>query len=146
MNFLRVNLRIKLNSFINTELESKIIEKINDTHKKINYPFKLYLWFNDDEIVSHEKLKEFVKEKLGVLPYKTIIKPLESINVSEFAWFDIVSFKDKDNDKIKSNYRFRYIYNRSEQILEGLEHFEKILFFCLKPKPKRQKRNDYEDE
>ena len=57
MNFLRVNLRIKLNSFIDTELESKIIDKINFTHKKINYPFKLYLWFKDDEVVSHEKLK-----------------------------------------------------------------------------------------
>jgi len=146
MNFLRVNLRIKLNSFIGTELEGKIIDKINDTYKKINYPFKVYLWFDNDEIISDEKLKEFVKEKLGVLPNKTIIKPLESVHLGEFAWFDIVSFEDMDNDKLKSNYRFRYIYNRSEQILEGLEYFEEILFFCLKPKPKRQKRNDYEDE
>ena len=146
MNFLRVNLRIKLNSFIGTELEGKIIDKINDTYKKINYPFKVYLWFDNDEIISDEKLKEFVKEKLGVLPNKTIIKPLESVHLGEFAWFDIVSFEDMDNDKLKSNYRFRYIYNRSEQILEGLEHFEEILTFCIKPKPKRQKRNDWEDE
>jgi|TARA_Y100001951_G_C11174435_1_gene202219 hypothetical protein len=146
MNNINVNLRIKLNSFIGTELESKIIDKINYTHKKINHPFKLYLWFDNDEIISDEKLKEFVKEKLGVLPYKTIIKPLESVHLSDFAWFDIVSFEDAGNDKLKSNYRFRYIYNRGEQILEGLEHFEEVLFFCLKPKPKRQKRNDYEDE
>ena len=146
MNLLKVNLRIKLNSFIGTELESKIIDKINYIYKKVNYPFKLYLWFDDNKIISNKKLKEFVEKRLGSLPYKTIIKPLETLNLNDFAWFDVASFQDKDNDKIKSNYRFRYIYNRSEEILEGLEYFEEVLTFCIKPKPKRQKRNDWEDE
>ena len=146
MVFLKINLRIKLNSFIGTELESRIIDKINCTHKKINHPFKLYLWFDDDKIISDKKLKEFVEKRLGSLPYKTIIKPLGTLNFNDFAWFDIVSFQDKDNDKIKFNYRFRYIYYRNNQILEGLEKFEEVLTFCIKPKPKRQKRNDYEDE
>ena len=146
MNLLKVNLRIKLNSFIGTELESKIIDKINYIYKKVNYPFKLYLWFDDNKIISNKKLKEFVEKRLGSLLYKTIIKPLKALNFNDFAWFDIVSFQDKDNDKIKSNYRFRYIYNRSEEILEGLEYFEEVLTFCIKPKPKRQKRNDWEDE
>jgi hypothetical protein len=146
MNFLKVNLRIKLDSFIGTELESKIIDKINYIYKKTNNPFKLYLWFDDNKIISNKKLKEVVEKRLGSLLYKTIIKPLKALNFNDFAWFDIVSFQDKDNDKIKSNYRFRYIYNRSEQILEGLEHFEEVLTFCIKPKPKRQKRNDWEDE
>ena len=52
MNFLKVNLRIKLDSFIGTELESKIIDKINYIYKKVNYPFKLYLWFDDNKIIS----------------------------------------------------------------------------------------------
>ena len=43
MNFLRVNLRIKLNSFIDTELESKIIDKNNFTHKKTIAIFLKYL-------------------------------------------------------------------------------------------------------
>ena len=145
MNFLKVNLRLKLDDLVGTKLENDIIDRINYIYEKVNYPFKLYLWIDDNNMVGSVKLKEFVKEKLGGLPYKTIIKPIENLNYNDFSWFDLVSNKDKDRDEINLNYRFRYIYYTEEQILKGLEKFESILSFCLKPKPKRQKRNDYED-
>ena len=143
MNFLKINLRIKLSKVAGTKLEDKIISKINYIYSKASYPFKLYLWVEGDDLGS-DKLKVFVEKKLGALPYKTIIKSVDSMNSNDFAWFDLVSYEDED--KLSSKYRFKYIYYTDENILKGLEKFEEILNFCLKPKPKRQKRNDYEDE
>ena len=41
--------------------------------------------------------------------------------------------------------RFQCIYNREEQILDGLNEFYNCAKFCTSEKPpKRQKRNDYE--
>jgi hypothetical protein len=143
MNFLKINLRIKLSKVAGTKLEDKIISKINYIYSKASYPFKLYLWVEGEDLGS-DKLKVFIEKKLGVLPYKTIIKSSDSMNSNDFAWFDLVSYEDED--KLSSKYRFKYTYYTDEGILKGLEKFEEILNFCLKPKPKRQKRNDYEDE
>ena len=46
----------------------------------------------------------------------------------------------------KQQIRFQYVYDKKEQIFEGLKQFHSTAKFCLSDKPtKKQKRNDYED-
>ena len=61
---------------------------------------------------------------------------------NDFVWYDII---DKNNANKTNRVRFQYIYNREEQILDGLNEFYNCAKFCTSEKPpKRQKRNDYE--
>ena len=46
----KISLRLKLSDFINTEIESEIMEKIDKTHNDLNIAVLLYLWFEDGEI------------------------------------------------------------------------------------------------
>ena len=48
----KLSLRLKLSDFINTEIESKVMKKINDIHNELHIAVLLNLWFDEDEITN----------------------------------------------------------------------------------------------
>lgn len=143
---LKISLRLNLSDFIGTLYESDVINIITKIYDTLQRPFKLYLWYENDEDISHKELKRFMSEYEDKLQYKTIITVGTYKNPNEFAWFDIISIKDL----LKSGcQRFQYVYNSGKDILSGLQEFKKCAEFCTSPKPtkqRKQKRNDYEDK
>ena len=137
----KLSLRLKLSDFINTELESKIMEKINNIHNELHIAVMLYLWFDEDEI-NNKDLKEFLMRWEDKLSFKTVVKQGSYIRPNDFIWFDIVPSETPHT----SNKRFEFTYITKEHILYGLEDFYNVAKFTTSEKPvKRQKRNDYED-
>tara|TARA_Y100001963_G_C6419411_1_gene282005 strand:- start:24 stop:446 length:423 start_codon:yes stop_codon:yes gene_type:complete len=137
----KLSLRLKLSDFINTELESKIMEKINNIHNELHIAVMLYLWFDEDEINSTD-LKKFLMRWETKLSFRTVVKQGSYIKPNDFIWFDIVPSETPHT----SNKRFEFTYITKEHILYGLEDFYNVAKFTTSEKPvKRQKRNDYED-
>ena len=137
----KLSLRLKLRDFINTELESKIMEKINNIHNELHIAVMLYLWFDEDEINSTD-LKKFLMRWETKLSFRTVVKQGSYIKPNDFIWFDIVPSETPHT----SNKRFEFTYITKEHILYGLEDFYNVAKFTTSEKPvKRQKRNDYED-
>ena len=137
----KLSLRLKLSDFINTELESKIMEKINNIHNELHIAVMLYLWFDEDEINSTD-LKKFLMRWETKLSFRTVVKQGSYIKPNDFIWFDIVPSETPHT----SNKRFEFTYITKEHILYGLEDFYNVSKFTTSEKPaKRQKRNDYED-
>lgn len=140
------SLRMKLSYFLNNELESIVIDKINKIYDI--YPFKLQLWYDDGEI-SPSDLKGFLDRYEKILHYKTTITVGNIHRINEFTWFNIVHKKD-----ILLNYPFRFQYwftGNSDFIglMNGLDEFKDCISFITTPKPKKfnrpkrkQKRND----
>ena len=137
----KLSLRLKLSDFINTELESKIMEKINNIHNELHIAVMLYLWFDEDEINSTD-LKKFLMRWETKLSFRTVVKQGSYIKPNDFIWFDIVPSETPHT----SNKRFEFTYITKEHILYGLEDLYNVAKFTTSEKPvKRQKRNDYED-
>ena len=137
----KLSLRLKLSDFINTELESKIMEKINNIHNELHIAVMLYLWIDEDEINSTD-LKKFLMRWETKLSFRTVVKQGSYIKPNDFIWFDIVPSETPHT----SNKRFEFTYITKEHILYGLEDFYNVAKFTTSEKPvKRQKRNDYED-
>ena len=137
----KLSLRLKLSDFINTELESKIMEKINNIHNELHIAVMLYLWFDEDEI-NNKDLKEFLMRWEDKLHFRTIVKNTSNVEQYEFVFFDIIPISVPKNEK----YRFAYTYINTDKIIDGLnELYACIKFIKLDRPAKRQKRNDYED-
>ena len=137
----KLSLRLKLSDFINTELESKIMDKIYNIHNELLIAVMLYLWFDEDEINSTD-LKKFLMRWETKLSFRTVVKQGSYIKPNDFIWFDIVPSETPHT----SNKRFEFTYITKEHILYGLEDFYNVAKFTTSEKPvKRQKRNDYED-
>ena len=143
----RMNIRLKLSDFINTEYESTIMNKISEVHKKLNATFYLRLWFNDD--IKAGELKVFLKKYEEGLEYKTIISTTDKLTPNEFVWFEIIN---KSCFSQAKNWSYAYCYpdENLEGILLGLDKFYDVASFTVKPKPqkqhsheRKQKRNDY---
>jgi len=141
---IKLSVRLKLSDFIGTEREKEVMNKISSIWEDLEFPFILYLWYEEDKDVSHDILRKFIKKWEGSLHYKTKIKTSNIQECSEFTWFNIVNFWDSDP---KHRFRFQYIYaeNDIEDLLNGLEEYYKAAKFSISPKPpkKVQKRNDY---
>ena len=131
-----VRLRLKMTDFLDTIIESLVINRINEIYKI--HQFKLHLWYENDE-VSPAQIKEFIKKYENELHFKTTIKPSKEIDRNEFVWYDIIHNEDKD---VANRTRFTYIGD----VVNGLNQFEQTLKFCMKPKSeipiRKQKRND----
>ena len=131
-----VRLRLKMTDFLDTEIESWVINRINEIYK-INQ-LKLHLWYENDE-VNQAKIQKFIKMNKQDLNIKTTIKSSKEIERNEFVWYDIIDEKDKE---VASRTRFTYVGD----VVNGLNQFEETLRFCLKPKSetpiRKQKRND----
>ena len=143
----RMNIRLKLSDFINTEYESTIMDKISEVHKKLNATFYLRLWFKDD--IKAGELKVFLKKYEEGLEYKTAISTTDKLKPNEFVWFDITP-KSYPHSVDNSRYGYAYPAGNSEGILLGLDEFYNVASFTVKPKPqkqhsheRKQKRNDY---
>tara|TARA_R110002124_G_scaffold181853_1_gene349274 strand:+ start:34 stop:456 length:423 start_codon:yes stop_codon:yes gene_type:complete len=137
----KLSLRLKLSDFINTEIESKIMEKIDDIHNELHIAVLLNLWFEDGEI-KNKDLKEFLMRWEDKLSFKTIVKQGSNIKTNDFIWFDIIP----SGLHYTSNKRFQFTYTNTNSILNGLQQFYKVAKFTTSEKPiKKQKRNDYED-
>ena len=137
----KLSLRLKLTDFINTEIESKVMEKINDIHNELHIAVLLNLWFEDGEI-KNKDLKEFLMRWEDKLSFKTIVKQGSNIKTNDFIWFDIIP----SGLPYTSNKRFQFTYSNTNSILNGLEEFYNVGKFTTSEKPiKKQKRNDYED-
>ena len=146
-NQVRMNVRLKLSDFINTEYESIIMNKLSEIHSKLNATFYLRLWFNDD--IKAGELKVFLKKYEEGLEYKTIISTTDKLTPNEFVWFEIIN---KSCFRQAKNWSYGYCYpdGNLEGILLGLDEFYNVASFTIKPKPQRQhqperkqKRNDY---
>ena len=137
----KLSLRLKLTDFINTEIESKVMEKINDIHNELHIAVLLNLWFEDGEI-KNKDLKEFLIRWEDKLSFKTIVKQGSDIKTNDFIWFDIIP----PGLPYYSNKRFQFTYINTNFILNGLQDFYNVAKFTTSDKPvKQQKRNDYED-
>jgi len=149
MNGQIYTLRVKLSDFINSPLESKVIDKINDAN--VHHNFKLQLWYDEGEVKAKD-LKSFMEKYESLLHYKTTIKPNNEPNRAEFTWYNLIHEDDFDD---KYPYRFQYNHYCEDKvvgIILGLEQFKKTLKFITSDKPpkqekprRKQKRNDYED-
>ena len=137
---MKVNVRMNLYHFLNKSYEKKVIDKLSVINAD-SIVFYLRLWY-EDGTVSPEDLKKFILDYENSLHFKTNIKVNSDLRPNDFVWFDII---DENNANKTNRVRFQYIYNREEQILDGLNEFYNCAKFCTSEKPpKRQKRNDYE--
>lgn len=146
-NQVRMNVRLKLSDFINTEYESTIMDKISEVHQKLKIPFSLKLWFDGD--IKAREIKEFLQKYEGGLEYKTLISATDKLTPNDFIWFDITP-KNYPYSVDNSRNGYSYPAGNPEGILLGLDEFYNVASFTVKPKPQRQhpperkqKRNDY---
>ena len=143
----KMNVRLKLSDFINTEYESIIMDKLSEIHKKLDATFYLRLWFDGD--IKAGDLKEFMKKYEEGLEYKTIISSTDKLKPNEHVWFDITP-KSYPYSVDNSRYGYAYTAGNYEGILLGLDEFYNVASFTATPKPqkqhsheRKQKRNDY---
>ena len=131
---------MNLSHFLNEPYEEEIINKLGIIHKD-SIKYYLTLWYEDGKLKPAE-LKSFIKKYESKLYFKTNIVVGCELSINDFIWFDII---DKNNAHKTNRLRFQYIYNKKEDILDGLDEYHKCAKFCTSEKPpKRQKRNDYE--
>ena len=137
----KLSLRLKLTDFINTENESKVMNKINNIHNELHIAVLLNLWFDEGELDTGD-LKNFLMRWEDKLSFKTIVKQGSDIKTNDFIWFDIIP----SGLHYTSNKRFQFTYTNTNSILNGLQQFYEVSKFTTSEKPiKKQKRNDYED-
>tara|TARA_B100000470_G_C19603654_1_gene307779 strand:- start:249 stop:671 length:423 start_codon:yes stop_codon:yes gene_type:complete len=137
----KLSLRLKLTDFINTENESKVMNKIDNIHNELHIAVLLNLWFDEGELDTGD-LKNFLMRWEDKLSFKTIVKQGSDIKTNDFIWFDIIP----SGLTYYSNKRFQFTYSNTNSILNGLEEFYNVAKFTTSEKPiKKQKRNDYED-
>ena len=137
---MKVNVRMNLFHILNKSYEKDIIDKLSEINNN-SVVFYLRLWYKDGDI-SPKEIKEFLLKYESRLHFKTNIRVGDELRPNDFVWYDII---DKNNANKTNRVRFQYIYNREEQILDGLNEFYNCAKFCTSEKPpKRQKRNDYE--
>ncbi len=140
----RVHVRMKLEDFTDKKVEEKILGGLENVQQISQGMVSLILWFDDED--SSINLKEVVDSMIDAHHWKTSIIPKSKIKESDFVWFDMRSWNDKNT--IPDNFRFCYRYNNTSQIVDGLQTLsDAITFFKNKP-PKekkierKQKRND----
>jgi len=136
----RVTLRMYLPDFIQN-LDSNVdeLQKLyNENHMAIT----LYLWYDKNDTIDLDVLKEFIKTWESKKYFRTIIKSNFTNFYREFIWFDIVPFNIPHSDRN----RFRYQYVSYNKVLDGLQEFYNVTKFTTSDKPvRKQKRNDYAD-
>ena len=137
---MKINLRMNLSDFINQPYEAHVIDKLEEIHKD-SVTYYLTLWYADGD-VSNEDIKRFLVDYESNLHFKTKIKVGDKLSFGEFIWFDLIRNNQNNNSE---QIRFQYLYDKKENLLNGLDEFHKCAKFCTSEKPpKRQKRNDYE--
>ena len=130
-----------LGSFINTDIEEEVLDKLESIHKD-DIKYYLTLWYRDGSITS-EDINKFLRKYENKLHLKTKIVVDNKLKPNDFIWYDITK---KDDINHEQQIRFQYVFSYQKQIFEALNNFHSTAKFCLSDKPtKKQKRNDYED-
>ena len=138
---MKISLRMDLSSFIDTEYEKDIIDKLSKIHGD-GIKYYTTLWYREGKI-SSDAIQKFLVKYENDLHLKTKIVVDNKLHVNDFVWFDITKLEDVNH---KQQIRFQYIFNGKEQLFDGLNQFYETARFCLSDKQiKKQKRNDYED-
>lgn len=135
-------LRMKLTDFMDTEYESRVIDKINHAYKETGIPFAVWFWVDEDYPIDEQWIETFSNKWRSNLTV-TFVKLSKSTDHkrNDYVFFNMVTGRDKN---LIESCRFEYVYNTMDGILEGLDRFEHALKFCFTPKPpqRKQKRND----
>ena len=63
------NYKVKINDFIDTDIEDWVIEEIDEVYKI--HQFKLHLWYNVEGEIKPTQLKKFVEKYETQLHFKT---------------------------------------------------------------------------
>tara|TARA_Y100000114_G_C11548320_1_gene225971 strand:+ start:90 stop:506 length:417 start_codon:yes stop_codon:yes gene_type:complete len=138
---MKLSLRMDLGSFINTDIEEEVLDKLESIHKD-DLKYYLTLWYRDGSITS-EDINKFLRKYENKLHLKTKIVVDNKLKPNDFIWYDITK---KDDINHEQQIRFQYVFSNQKQIFEALNNFHSTAKFCLSDKPtKKQKRNDYED-
>tara|TARA_R100001509_G_C4819947_1_gene199437 strand:+ start:167 stop:583 length:417 start_codon:yes stop_codon:yes gene_type:complete len=138
---MKLSLRMDLGSFINTDIEEEVLNKLESIHKD-DLKYYLTLWYRDGSITS-EDINKFLRKYENKLHLKTKIVVDNKLKPNDFIWYDITK---KDDINHEQQIRFQYVFSNQKQIFEALNNFHSTAKFCLSDKPtKKQKRNDYED-
>ena len=59
----KVSLRLKLSDFINTDIEEKVMNKINHAHNELHITVLLYLWFEEGEVSKFTTSEKPIKKQ-----------------------------------------------------------------------------------
>ena len=138
---MKISLRMDLSSFIDTDYEKNIVDKLSEIHGD-GIKYYTTLWYRDGSLKS-DAIQKFLVKYEKDLHIKTKIVVDNKLHVNDFVWFDITKLEDVNH---KQQIRFQYIFNGKEQLFDGLNQFHETARFCLSDKQiKKQKRNDYED-
>ena len=138
---MKLSLRMDLGSFINTDIEEEVLDKLESIHKD-DLKYYLTLWYRDGSITS-EDINKFLRKYENKLHLKTKIVVDNKLKPNHFIWYDITK---KDDINHEQQIRFQYVFSNQKQIFEALNNLRSTAKFCLSDKPtKKQKRNDYED-
>ena len=138
---MKLSLRVDLSSFINTDIEEKVLNKLESIHKD-DIKYYLTLWYREGRLTS-EDINKFLLKYENKLHLKTKIVVDNKLKPNDFIWYDITK---RDDVNHKQQIRIQHLFNNKKQQLEALNNFHSTAKFCLSDKPsKKQKRNDYED-
>ena len=137
---MKISLRMDLSSFINTDYEKDIINKLDEIHKD-GIKYYTTLWYRDG-VVSSDDIQKFLVKYENDLHLKTKITVDNKLHPNDFIWYDITKREDVNH---KQHIRFQYVFDGKNQLFDGLNNFHNTAKFCLSDKQfKKQKRNDYE--
>jgi len=103
---MKISLRMDLSSFINTEYEKDIIDKLSEIHGD-DIKYYTTLWYRDGKI-SSDAIQKFLVKYENDLHLKTKIVVDNKLHVNDFVWFDITKLEDVNH---KQQIRFQYIFN-----------------------------------
>ena len=124
-----IKLRLKLSDFIDTDLESVIMERIKAVENDLNIKIILYFWLGDEKI----NLKDFYERWKDNLSIKTIIKNDSSLKANEFIYFDIAPHDIEYNSNVRFQSKYRFI----EEIHMILHSFYELTKFTTAEKNKK---------
>ena len=113
---MKINLRMNLSDFINQPYEAHVIDKLEEIHKD-SVTYYLTLWYADGD-VSNEDIKRFLVDYESNLHFKTKIKVGDKLSFGEFIWFDLIRNNQNNNS---GQIRFQYLYDKKENLLNGLQ-------------------------
>ena len=69
----KINVRLCLSDFYNTDIEKSVMNKLVNIHKKKSVQYYLELWYEDGKINSDD-IKNFLIKYEDTLSFKTKIK------------------------------------------------------------------------
>ena len=111
-----IKLRLKLSDFIDTDLESMIMERIKAIENDLNIKIILYFWLGDEDV----NLKEFYERWKDNLSIKTIIKNNSSLKANEFIYFDIAPHDIDYNSNVRFQAKYKFIEEETQRISTSL--------------------------